>query len=116
VSLDEQLIAAAYGHSKDMALNNFFSHTGSAGTSVRQRASAAGYGSSFVGENIAAGYSTPEEVMSGWMTSDGHRKNILNCAYVHIGIGYVYQTDDAPLAGASWPYFRYWTQVFGAPR
>jgi uncharacterized protein YkwD len=116
LSLSEQLTAAAYSHSKDMAQNNFFSHTGSAGTTVSQRALAAGYASSYIGENIAAGYTSPEEVMSGWMESDGHRKNILNCAYVHIGIGYVHQTDDAPLAGASWPYYRYWTQVFGAPR
>jgi uncharacterized protein YkwD len=116
VSLDQDLIAAAQEHSKDMATNNFFSHTGSAGTTVSQRASAAGYSSTFVGENIAAGYDTPEEVMRGWMESPGHRENILNCAYRHIGIGYVYQTDDVPLAGANWPYYRYWTQVFGAPR
>jgi uncharacterized protein YkwD len=115
VGLSEQLTAAAYGHSRDMAQNNFFSHTGSAGTTVRQRATAAGYASSYVGENIAAGHTSADEVMGGWMESDGHRRNILNCAYRHIGIGYVYQSDDAPLAGANWPYFRYWTQVFGAP-
>jgi uncharacterized protein YkwD len=116
LSLSDELTAAAYGHSTDMAQNNFFSHTGSAGTSVSQRVAAAGYSGGYVGENIAAGHSSPEEVMSGWMASAGHRKNILNCAYVHIGIGYVYQTNDAPLSGASWPYYRYWTQVFGAPR
>lgn len=116
LQLNEQLTVAAYNHSKDMALNNFFSHTGSAGTTLSQRVAAAGYKGSYVGENIAAGYSTPEAVMNGWMNSEGHRRNILNCTYVDIGVGYVYQPDDAPLAGASWPYYRYWTQVFGAPR
>jgi len=40
------------------------------------------------GENIAGGYTTPQEVMSGWMNSSGHRSNILNENYSHIGIGY----------------------------
>ena len=42
---------------------------------------------SYIGENIAMGYPTPEAVMNGWMNSDGHRKNILNGDFTKIGIG-----------------------------
>lgn len=50
------------------------------------------------GENIAGGYQTPEEVMEGWMNSAGHRENILNENYNHIGIGY----EQAGSRGTSW--------------
>ncbi len=56
------------------------------------------------GENIAAGYSTPEEVMNGWMNSEGHRANILNSSFGQVGIGYY--TD--PNSG----YGTYWVQIF----
>lgn len=116
VSMNPQLVTASQGHSNDMATNNFFDHVGSSGGSVAQRASAAGYGWSRVGENIAAGQSTPESVVEGWLNSAGHRENILNCAYVHTGIGHVYQTNDTALADAGAPYYHYWTQVFATPR
>ena len=41
----------------------------------------------WLAENIAMGYSSPEQVMSGWMSSPGHRANILNGSYTHIGVG-----------------------------
>lgn len=116
LSLDSRLMRAAQQHSEDMAVNNFVGHTGSNGSTLAQRANAVGYTWSALAENVAAGYATPEAVMAGWMRSDGHRQNILNCRYVHVGIGYVYQSDDAPLAGMQYPYYHYWTQFFGAPR
>lgn len=111
------LTEAAQNQSQDMALNDFFSHTNPdpSRATVGQRVSAVGYSWSGAAENIAAGYSTPSAVMSGWMSSDGHRKNILNCAYTEIGIGYYYQADDQPLSGYSWPFYHYWTQVFARP-
>ena len=39
------------------------------------------------GENIAAGHPTPEEVVEGWMNSEGHRANILDPAFAHMGVG-----------------------------
>ncbi|GAB4424660.1 MAG: hypothetical protein OHK0015_03770 [Chloroflexi bacterium OHK40] len=116
LTLDTRLTAAAQSHSEDMATNNFFDHVGSNGSSPGARATAAGYNWRTVGENIAAGYTSAEAVMAGWMGSAGHRDNILNCAYTHLGVGFVYQPDDAPLAGVNWPYYRYWTQLFAAPR
>jgi uncharacterized protein YkwD len=41
------------------------------------------------GENVAYGQSTPQAVMNAWMTSPGHRRNILNSKYTEIGVGYI---------------------------
>jgi uncharacterized protein YkwD len=103
---------AALEHSRDMALHDFFSHTGSDGSQPWDRMTRAGYQWSMAGENIAAGYTSPEAVMEGWMNSAGHRANILNCQYRDTGVGYIYLANDA----GSVNYFHYWTQVFGAPR
>ena len=51
------------------------------------------------GENIAQGQRTPEEVVQAWMNSAGHRANILNNGFTHIGVGYVESGN-------------YWTQQF----
>ena len=56
------------------------------------------------GENIAAGYKSPEVVVNAWMGSEGHRENIMNPAYRKIGVGYAYFADD--------PYGHYWQQMF----
>lgn len=111
VTMDARLRAAAQGHSADMALNDFVSHTGSDGSSPWDRIHAQGYWYSTAGENIAAGYSSPDSVVADWMESDGHRANILNCAFVHIGVGYYYLQNDTGNVN----YHRYWTQVFAAP-
>ncbi|ONH56145.1 serine protease [Frankia sp. CcI49] len=103
LAVDASLSAAAQAHSADMAANNYFSHSGLDGTSPGDRARAAGFPSSYVGENIAAGSTTPAAAIALWMGSSGHRANILNCAYTHIGVGYA--------EGGSYRY--YWTQVFG---
>jgi uncharacterized protein YkwD len=102
VSTDERLRTAARSHSEDMATHDYFSHTGRDGSSFVDRAQAAGYPSP-AGENIAYGYATPADVMAGWMNSDGHRRNILNCSHRTIGVGLAYDPNGRP----------YWTQVFG---
>lgn len=56
------------------------------------------------GENIAAGYKSPEMVVAAWMESEGHRANIMNPDYHKIGVGYAFFGDD--------PYKHYWQQVF----
>lgn len=114
--LDARLSTAARSHSDDMAAQNFFSHQGSNGSRVWDRIESAGYQWRNVGENIAAGQTSPAQVMSAWMNSSGHRANILDCDYTHMGLGYVYQAGDQPLPGYSFPFFHYWTQVFAAPQ
>jgi len=110
LALNLNLSESAQTHSQDMALSDFFSHTGSNGSRVSNRTELAGYESSYVGENIAAGYITAEEVVRGWMNSPGHRENILNPNYKEIGIGYYYLANDTGEIN----YNTYWTQDFGA--
>jgi hypothetical protein len=62
-----------------------------------------------VGENIAAGQTTPEQVVQGWINSPGHRANMLSNNYTEIGIGYEFLANDT----GSVNYNHYWAQVFG---
>ena len=101
--IDSRLVAAARAHSTDMVTNNFFSHTGSNGSTFVQREAAAGYTTGASAENIAWGYRSPQEVVNGWINSAGHRANILNCGSVAVGVGVAYKADGTP----------YWTQDFG---
>jgi uncharacterized protein YkwD len=103
LTVNAQLTKAAQDHSKDMADHQNMSHTGSDGSSPGDRITGAGYTWSTYGENVAYGYATPESVMAGWMSSPGHKDNILNCAFKEIGVG-VAQPGN------------YWTQDFGAAR
>ncbi|MGW4025998.1 CAP domain-containing protein [Streptomyces sp. NPDC005009] len=103
VKVNATLTKAAQDHSEDMAASGNMSHTGSDGSSPGDRITRAGYGWSTYGENVAYGYSTPEQVMAGWMASPGHKENILNCAFKEIGVGLAQPGS-------------YWTQDFGTAR
>ncbi len=112
LNLNPQLIQSAQGHSQDMADHNFMGHNGSDGSSPFDRMQQAGYQFSSAGENVAAGYTTPESVMDGWMNEApdsnghrGHRENILSSNYHDIGIGYAF--------GQATQFGHYWTQDFG---
>ena len=85
------LFSAARGHSQDMATNNFFSHTGSNGSSLFDRMSSAGFSYSAAAENIYAGNGSNNSAGSAvgtWMGSEGHRVNMLNPTYTYAGVGY----------------------------
>ncbi|WP_225827221.1 CAP domain-containing protein [Streptomyces naphthomycinicus] len=100
LSMNSQLTAAAQAHSEDMAKNNFFSHTGSDGSSIAQRVEKAGFSPSIpTAENIHQGGSTSQQVFDSWMGSAPHKAAILNCQWKQTG-----------LAGASG---NLWTQLFG---
>ncbi|WP_294622239.1 CAP domain-containing protein [uncultured Roseovarius sp.] len=77
LSVNRQLTQAAAAHARDLADTGAFSHTGSNGSSVGDRVRGQGYGFCFVAENIAKGQGSLEQVLSGWMASPGHRRNIL---------------------------------------
>lgn len=102
--LNNQLIAAARFHSQDMARMRIMGHQGSNGSQVTHRARRFGYPFSFVGENVAAGQRTPKEVMTSWINSPGHYRNLLLPDYSEIGVGYISCRSG---------YKTYWTQVFG---
>lgn len=102
-----KLESAALAHSKDMGDNNFFSHTGSDGLRIGNRATTAGYHWSMVGENIAAGFYTVGSVMQGWLNSPSHCSAIMNPHYEE-GATVAYIANGAD-------YDVYWTMVLGLP-
>ena len=103
LAANAQLTQAAQGHAADMAARNYFSHTSQDGRTMAQRVTATGYAWRSIGENIAAGQSTPEAVVAGWLKSEGHCRNIMNANFKELGVGYA--------AGGS--YGHYWVQDFG---
>lgn len=85
---DSLLTTVAYDKAKDMAVNNYFSHTSPTYGSPFDMMTAYGVKYSYAGENIAAGQKTPQEVMTAWMNSAGHKANILSANFKKIGVGY----------------------------
>ncbi|SBW24528.1 hypothetical protein FDG2_4196 [Candidatus Protofrankia californiensis] len=94
---------AASWMARDMFENNYLDHQDSRGKRALERATAYGYpgrqGWFSVAENAASGYPTPERVIEGWLTSEGHRLNMLRDTWVSVGLGYC---------------VRKWVQVFGS--
>ena len=98
-----------------MADQNFFAHAGKDGSRLPSRIARQGYSYRSAAENIAAGQKSAGEVVTGWLQSSGHRRNILNCGLTETGIAVVYQPDDRPIRGSSQPLRYYWVQVFADP-
>lgn len=99
---DWELARVARYKSADMRDRNYFSHTSPTYGSPFDMMKNFGISYRSAGENIAAGQRTPQEVVTAWMNSEGHRKNILSSGYTHIGVGYA--------QGGSKQH--YWTQMF----
>ena len=110
LTLDRRLQRAAVGHGGDMVANGYFAHEGRNGSRPADRIRAAGYLSSGgawrIGENLAWGtgdFSTPRSIVAAWMSSAGHRANILLPAYREIGFG-VIAGNPRSGAGAGAPF------------
>ena len=100
---------AAQGHADDMLARGYYGHASPEHTMVLGRTREAGYVADSVGENIAKGQRSVDEVMAGWMASKEHRKNILNPMFTQAGFGIALgrmPEGDEVL----------WVQVFGRPR
>ncbi len=105
LTLNPLLNQAAQAHADTMVSTGQFSHViNDLGPS--DRVTGAGYRWRAVGENIALGYSSPVDVMTGWMNSSGHRANILSTSYTELGVGSAQNSRGRT----------YWVQVFGRPR
>jgi uncharacterized YkwD family protein/spore coat assembly protein SafA len=100
-----QLSRVARYKSADMAAKNYFSHTSPTYGSPFRMMESFGIKYSSAGENIAYGQKTPQQVMTAWMNSPGHRSNIMSPSYTQIGVGYATNKSGTP----------YWTQMFIRP-
>ncbi|OQR55569.1 CAP domain-containing protein [Bacillus sp. CDB3] len=99
LQIDTELSKVARIKSEDMQKNNYFDHNSPTYGSPFDMMKKFGISYTSAGENIAQGQRTPEEVVQAWMNSAGHRANILNNGFTHIGVGYVESGN-------------YWTQQF----
>lgn len=99
LKIDTELSKVARIKSEDMQKNNYFDHNSPTYGSPFDMMKKFGISYTSAGENIAQGQRTPEEVVQAWMNSAGHRANILNNGFTHIGVGYVESGN-------------YWTQQF----
>ena len=97
LEIDETLMKLSKEKSKDMANNNYFSHTSPTYGSPFDMIKNSGITYNFAGENIASMGMSSQGVVNGWLNSKGHRENILNPNYKYIGVG-VYNSK--------------WTQIF----
>ncbi len=105
LNYNDKLYDSARSHSRDMATANYYSHDSRNGRKFHERIFASGYPISKCGENIALGFSSPEEVFECWMNSPDHRVNIMNAEFTDIGVGYA--SDNSTRR-------ELWTQDFGA--
>lgn len=108
VRLSDTLAGVAFGHATDMAVHDYFEHQDLAGHSPAERVRAVGYREKLVGENIAYGPESVDEVVKGWLDSAGHCENIMDPRFAEMGIGY------AP--GQASRHGLYWVQLLAAPR
>lgn len=105
---NEALMRAAQLHADQMAASRTMAHEipGAPLPTLASRLSAVGYRMRASGENIAEGYPTPTAVVAGWMTSPGHRANIVSTNFTEMGAGIATSTNGR----------RFYVQVFAAPR
>ncbi len=108
VAWDTRLEKVAAQHATDMAVNDYFSHTGRDGSTPAQRVTRAGYPWRMTGENIAAGQLSPEAAVTGWIKSPDHCENLMNAGYTEMGVAAA--VNPASKMGL------YWAQEFGTPR
>jgi len=117
---NDKLANAAYEHSYDMAKSDTFSHEGSGtasdataqdehlsrGSNFQERIEHNGYTQwRTIGENIAGGYATAEDVVEGWLNSPHHCANLMNPKFSEVGMALVEEPDSK--------FYQYWTQEFG---
>ncbi len=99
LKMSADVTEVAQTKAEDMSENNYFSHTSPTYGSPFDMLKEFGVDYRTAAENIAAGQQTPDQVVDGWLNSQGHRKNIMNKNVTHIGVGFA---QDG----------QYWTQIF----
>ncbi|HVN41868.1 MAG TPA: CAP domain-containing protein [Steroidobacteraceae bacterium] len=107
VGLSPLLNSVASQHAEDMAQHGYFEHIDLDGRTPAERVKAAGYRERRVGENIAYGPTSPEEVVAGWIASPGHCENIMDPHVGEMGLALALSTAR--------PRRSYWVQLLAEP-
>ncbi len=131
LSWNETLYKAAYTYNYDMDNGDAWYHVGSGteydivdpnsdGSTLPERVEYYNYNWSVIGENIAKGQKTVDEVIAGWIDSDEHCINLMSPDFTEIGMsllvgtGTGYLTTNGVTTEVEIEY-NYWTQDFGKP-
>jgi uncharacterized protein YkwD len=107
LQLSGTLDSVASEHAADMARHDYFEHVDLNGHTPADRVRATGYRERLVGENIAYGPTSADEVVQGWLHSTGHCENIMDPRFVEMGL--------AAVPGQGSRRGLYWDQVLTAP-
>lgn len=105
IAWNDKVESSALVQADYMQTSDSLTHTGSGGSTLGDRVSAAGYSWAGVAENIGWGYASLDEVLQGWLESPGHCANLMSPDYSEIGIGQSGSGSDA-----------YWALVLARPR
>ncbi len=105
--LSNMLANVAHDHAADMATHGYFEHEDLTGHTPADRVRATGYREKLVGENIAYGPQTADEVVKGWMDSPGHCENIMDARFAEMGVAFA--------LGRASHQGLYWVQDFALP-
>ena len=100
---------AATGHAQAMLDGDFFGHEGPDGTTPRERADAAGYSARVLGETIAYGQRSADEVVAAWLDSPPHRRILLDREVTDCGVGVAVGREGRGVKIV-------WVALAGAPR
>jgi uncharacterized protein YkwD len=103
LTLHPLLAMAAQDHAEDMLARGYFAHESRDGKGPMERAEAAGYGGggaegslATLGENLAEGQLSPQEVVRAWMGSPPHRRNLLDPDFREMGLGLALGPERRP--------------------
>jgi uncharacterized protein YkwD len=108
LTVDTTLGDVALAYARDMAAFGYMNHTGRDGSSPQARVTRSGYRWSEVGENLASGVMTPEEVVAGWLSSPEHCANLMDPGFRQMGVAFAVNPRNE--RGV------YWAMEFGTPR
>jgi hypothetical protein len=93
LAINSQLNSAAQAKANDMVARNYWSHNTPDGNPPWVFFDQAGYAYKNAGENLAYGFSTSDDTITGWMNSPSHRDNLLNTSYKDVGFGFADSSD-----------------------
>lgn len=109
LAINADLQRAAQGHARQMAMGDCYAHECPGEPALTQRVRQAGYPYRKITENIHAAQLDPQRVVTGWMNSPHHRRNILDPDVTEIGVGHFYLAQDTGRAA----HHHYWVADFG---
>jgi uncharacterized protein YkwD len=108
LAANARLSRVALAYAREMATWGYMDHTGHDGSTPAQRITRGGYRWSEVGENLASGVMTADQVVAGWLGSPEHCANLMDPLYRQMGVGFAVNPHDQ--RGV------YWAMEFGTPR